>query len=76
MWLLVGFGGLVATGVLQTNTSQMSVLVNEEKFCFQSSGGKGGSICSDDGYGHFNSTGPIDEKTDWTPVNIKPGTLL
>jgi hypothetical protein len=61
---------------LQTNTSQMSVLVNEEKFCFQSSGGRGGSICNDDGYGHFNTTGPINEATDWAPVNIKTGILL
>ena len=75
MWLLVGRDVLVVTGVLQTNTSQMSVLINEEKFCFQSSGGRGESICIDDGYGHFNSTGPIDETTDWEPVNIKLGKL-
>ena len=62
--------------IVQTNTSQMSVLVNEEKFCFQSSGGRGGSICNDDGYGHFNTTGPINENIDWAPVNIKPGMLV
>ena len=76
MWLLLACAILVVNDVLQTNTSQMSVLVNEEKFCFQSSGGRGESICIDDGYGHFNSTGRIDEITDWTPVNIKLGTQL
>ena len=58
----------------KSNTSQMSILVNAEKFCFQSSGGKGGSICKDDGFGNFNSTGPINDKTDWAPVGIKAGS--
>jgi hypothetical protein len=51
----------------------MSILVDEEKFCYQSSGGRGGSICEDDGFGNFNSTGPINEATDWAPVGIKKG---
>jgi hypothetical protein len=53
------------------NTSQMSVLVNEGKFCFQSASGK---YCLDDGFGNFNSTGPVNEATDWAHVDIKLGS--
>jgi hypothetical protein len=60
----------------KTNTSQMSVLVNQKKFCFQSasSGKRGSAYCMDDGFGNFNSTGAVDEKVDWAPVDIKLGT--
>ena len=55
------FGGdtLAVGDYSKTNTSQMSVLVNQGKFCLQSaSSGKGKpSYCLDDGFGHFNSTG-------------------
>ena len=52
----------------------MSVLVNEEKFCFQSSGGRGGAICLDDGFGNYNSTGPVNENSDWAPVDVHKGS--
>ena len=60
----------------KTNTSQMSILVNEQKFCFQSksSGKREPSYCLDDGFGNFNTTGAVNEDTDWAPVDIKLGS--
>ena len=31
----------------------MSVLLDAEKFCFQSAGGRAGKYCMDDGFGNF-----------------------
>ena len=45
----------------QSNTSQMSVLLAADKFCL------------DDGFGNFNTTGVVNEDTDWQPVDLKLG---
>ena len=38
------------------------------------SGGRGGAICLDDGFGNYNSTGPVNENSDWAPVDVHKGT--
>eukprot|EP00729_Bicosta_minor_P010417 gene10417-25194_t len=58
--------------ILKTG-SKMEVLINATEFCMQTSGGKGGSACRDDGTGKFiNETGFGD--MNWVTVDIAAGS--